>query len=63
MGLAHEHELHQRRRRRNALLGATLLGFVLLVFAITMVKLKDGRSALDALDHHFKPSGASEVQE
>ena len=62
MGLAREHDLHQRRRRRNALLGATLLGFVVLVFAITMVKLKEGGS-LASLDHRFKPSNVREVQQ
>ena len=34
-----EHELHQRRRGRNWGLMAVLLGFVALIFAVTIVKL------------------------
>ncbi|MGM0585756.1 MAG: hypothetical protein ACQEUZ_14025 [Pseudomonadota bacterium] len=37
-----EHELHRRRRARNLALGGALLAFVLLVFAVTMVKLANG---------------------
>ena len=37
-----EHELHKRRRGRNIALGGVLLGFVVLVFAVTMVKLTNG---------------------
>ncbi|SET66649.1 hypothetical protein [Oceanicella actignis] len=38
-----EHELHKRRRRRNLALGGVLLAFVLLVFAVTIVKLANGQ--------------------
>ncbi len=38
-----EHELHRRRRGRNIALGAVLLGFVVLVFAVTIVKLSSGQ--------------------
>ncbi|MGB0411897.1 MAG: hypothetical protein ACPGFA_09935 [Pikeienuella sp.] len=34
-----EHELHSRRRKRNMAVGGVLLGFVALLFAVTMVKL------------------------
>jgi hypothetical protein len=38
-----EHELHRRRRGRNIALAAVLLGFVVLVFAVTIVKLSSGQ--------------------
>ena len=38
-----EHELHKRRRGRNLALGGALLAFVLIVFAVTMVKLANGQ--------------------
>lgn len=34
-----EHELHARRRKRNMAVGGVLIGFVALLFAVTMVKL------------------------
>lgn len=38
-----EHELHRRRRGRNFALGGALGIFVLLVFAVTIVKLANGQ--------------------
>ncbi|MFT4794514.1 MAG: hypothetical protein ACJAVR_001616 [Paracoccaceae bacterium] len=38
-----EHELHRRRRGRNIALGVLLLSFVVLVFAVTIVKLSSGQ--------------------
>ncbi|RMH41200.1 MAG: hypothetical protein D6688_11735 [Alphaproteobacteria bacterium] len=43
MGLAKEHELHRRRAGRNIGVGLLLGGFVLLVFAVTVVKLVEGQ--------------------
>jgi len=37
--LAREHEMHRRRRSRNMGLLAVLTGFVLLMFAVSIVKL------------------------
>lgn len=34
-----EHELHVRRRKRNTAVGGVLIGFAVLLFAVTMVKL------------------------
>lgn len=34
-----EHELHRQRRGRNYMVGGLLLGFALLTFAVTIVKL------------------------
>lgn len=39
MPLAHEHELHRRRRGLNRGLGLVLGGFVVLVFLLTFVKI------------------------
>ncbi len=38
-----EHELHRRRKGRNFALGGALLAFVILVFAVTIVKLAEGQ--------------------
>lgn len=38
-----EHELHRRRRGRNYALGGALAAFVLIVFAVTIVKLASGQ--------------------
>jgi hypothetical protein len=37
------HELYARRRSRNLGLGLSLAAFVLLVFAVTIVKLAEGQ--------------------
>ena len=41
MSFEPEHELHKRRLGRNLGLGASLLAFVIIVFAVTIVKVKD----------------------
>lgn len=40
MGIAREHELHRRRFSRNLGLGLVLAAFVVLVFGLTLVKVK-----------------------
>ncbi len=40
MGLAKEHELHNRRRGRNLGVGLALVGLVALFFGLTVVKVK-----------------------
>ncbi|MFN3276138.1 MAG: hypothetical protein ACK41U_15880 [Paracoccus sp. (in: a-proteobacteria)] len=50
MPLQPEHELHGRRRSRNVGLGIVLIGFVALVFALTVVKVQQG-GMLEAFDH------------
>lgn len=49
------HEIHTRRFSRNLGLGLTLAGFVLLVFALTVVKVRRGDS-LEGFDHVVRPS-------
>ena len=41
MGIEKEHELHQRRKGRNGAVLAVLVGFAVLLFAVTIVKLGD----------------------
>jgi len=53
MAIRRDHELHQRRAKRNMWLGLTLGGFAVLVLAITMVKLSNGE-AMEAFDHSYR---------
>lgn len=55
MALSPQHDLHRRRARRNLWLGLTLGAFVVLVIAITMVKMSDGQM-MEAFDHSLRPS-------
>ena len=48
-------ELKFRRARRNAAVGWALAGFVILVFAVTIVKLSGGHM-MEAFDHAVRPS-------
>ncbi len=49
------HELHIRRKGRNIWLGVILGGFVLLIYAVTIVKMMGG-AAMEAFDHQIRPS-------
>ena len=49
-----EHELHKRRFSRNLGVGLTLGAFVLLVFALTVVKVKRG-DPMQGYDHVVQP--------
>lgn len=42
MPLRVEHEIHSRRRSRNVGLAFVLVGFVALVFGLTVVKVRQG---------------------
>ena len=55
MPITRQHELHVRRSRRNLLLAGLLSGFVVLIFAITVVKLSSGQ-LMEAFDHVVRPS-------
>lgn len=55
MALRAEHELHRRRRSRNAGLGLVLALFVALVFGLTMVKIGNGWKA-EGFDHQPRNS-------
>ena len=53
-------EINARRGRNNLWLGGILIGFVLLVFAVTVAKMMAGHN-MEAFDHVRRP--ALEVQE
>jgi len=55
MARSAEHELHRRRRSRNVGLGLVLAGFVALVFALTVVKVRQG-DLMEAYDHQPRVS-------
>lgn len=54
MSFRPDHELHRRRFSRNLGLGITLVAFVALVFALTVVKVTRGEP-MEAFDHSFRP--------
>lgn len=49
-----DHELHRRRFSRNLGLGVTLAAFVVLVFALTVVKVTRG-DPMQGFDHVVRP--------
>lgn len=54
------HEIYGRRRSRNVGLGLTLAAFAALIFAVTVVKLREG--PIEGFDHQLRPSLLPEVQ-
>jgi hypothetical protein len=56
------HEIFGRRRSRNLGLGLVLGAFVLLIFAVTMVKLTEGQS-MQGYDHAMRPSLLPKAEE
>lgn len=55
------HDLHRRRFSRNLGVGLVLVGFVALVFFLTVVKVRSlGPDALQGYDHQVQP-GLTEV--
>lgn len=54
MSFRPDHELHRRRFSRNVGLGVTLVAFVALVFALTVVKVTRG-DPMQAFDHTVRP--------
>jgi hypothetical protein len=54
MAFREEHELHRRRFGRNVGLGLVLVGFVGVVFALTVVKVTRG-DPMQAYDHVVRP--------
>jgi hypothetical protein len=53
-------DMHDRRFSRNLGLGLTLVGFVALVFALTVVKVKRG-DPMQGYDHVMRPEMAQPV--
>ena len=48
------HEIHQRRFSRNLGVALTLVGFIAVVFGLTVVKVTRGDS-LQGFDHQVRP--------
>ena len=62
MSFRPDHELHRRRFSRNLGLGLTLVAFIVLVFALTVVKVTRG-DPMQAFDHTIRPELAPPEQE
>lgn len=56
------HEIYGRRKSRNVGLGVVLGFFVILVFAVTVVKLLEGQS-MEAFDHQPRGSILPKIEE
>lgn len=56
-----EHDLHKRRFSRNLGLGLTLAAFVVLVFALTVVKVKRG-DPMQGYDHTLQPGSVPKTE-
>lgn len=55
MAITRDSDLHIRRFSRNLGLGAVLLGFVAIVFGLTVVKVENG-STMEGYDHQPRAS-------
>ncbi|MEM1273396.1 MAG: hypothetical protein AAGF88_06235 [Pseudomonadota bacterium] len=55
MPLTQTHDLHRRRLGRNIGVALSLLGFCVIVFGLTIAKVRQGAS-LEAYDHIARPS-------
>lgn len=49
-----EHELHKRRFSRNAGVGLLLVGFICIIFGLTVVKVRQ-LGGFQAFDHVVRP--------
>ncbi|MEO0693532.1 MAG: hypothetical protein AAFY90_11740 [Pseudomonadota bacterium] len=54
MAIRAEHELHRRRLSRNVGLGIVLVGFVAVVFGLTVAKVSN-TGAVEGFDHVVRP--------
>ncbi|GLQ34919.1 hypothetical protein GCM10007939_12020 [Amylibacter marinus] len=50
-----DEEIHARRAKNNKMLGLVLVGFVVIVFGITIVKMTKGHN-MEAFDHVRRPA-------
>lgn len=55
MPITREHDLHRRRSSRNVGLAVVLVGFIALVFGLTIAKVEGG-GTLQAYDHSYRPA-------
>ncbi len=61
MALKAEHEIHKRRASRNIGLGLVLAGFVGLMFALSVVKIRT-LGAVEGFDHVVRPQLAEPAE-
>jgi hypothetical protein len=61
MAFRPDHELHKRRFSRNLGVGLTLVAFVALVFALTVVKVKRG-DPMQGYDHVIQPQAVPQPE-
>ncbi len=61
MAIKATHEIHERRKSRNVGVGLTLVGFIAIVFGLTVVKVQNGFS-IEAYDHVVRPSITTEEE-
>jgi len=62
MAFRPEHEIHRRRLGRNVGVAVTLALFIVLVFALTVVKVTRG-DPMQAFDHSVRPEMTTEETE
>jgi hypothetical protein len=62
MAFKPEHEIHKRRLGRNVGVAVTLALFIVLVFALTVVKVTRG-DPMQAFDHSVRPELTTEETE
>ena len=56
MAIRAEHEIHTRRRSRNTGVGLVLVGFVALMFALSVVKITNLGGPVEGFDHVARPA-------
>ncbi|OCX65915.1 hypothetical protein BFP70_07240 [Thioclava sp. SK-1] len=61
MAITKDHELHKRRLTRNLGLGGALIAFCVIVFGLTIVKVKNG-SMMQGFDHEPRVSMTPAVE-
>ncbi len=54
MAIKAEHEIHSRRKSRNIGVGLVLVGFIAVVFGLTVVKVQQ-IGAVQGFDHVVRP--------
>ncbi|MCR9069141.1 MAG: hypothetical protein NXH79_09880 [Rhodobacteraceae bacterium] len=62
MPITETHELHQRRFGRNLGVALCLVGFIVVVFGLTIAKIREGAS-MEAFDHQPRVSVTPPVEE
>lgn len=61
MAIKAEHEIHRRRLSRNMGVGLVLAGFVVLMFGLSVVKVKQ-LGAVQGFDHAVRPEMTEPAQ-